>query len=94
MPLWYDDVDTQQRPNFVVGSDGVEYYLERLYYTGDPWNTERILHYLDAQQAHPNVQSSVMRSIARVQSLGVDTNPNLAVFTPIWSPNLAHTPVL
>ena len=70
IPLSYDP----HPPNFLRAQDGGEYYVDRVYYKGGPWNLTAVEQYLNANNFGPDVKKKVFTKLERLEFFGVDTS--------------------
>jgi hypothetical protein len=69
IPLSYDPHPT----NFLRAQDGGEYYVDRVYYRGGPWNLTAIEKYLNANKFGLNEKKKISMNLERLKLFGIDT---------------------
>jgi hypothetical protein len=69
IPLCYDPHPT----NFLRVPDEGEYYVDRVYYRGEPWNVAAIEKYLKTNEFGLSEKKKVFASLERLKSFGIDT---------------------
>ncbi len=69
LPLSYDPHPT----NFLRVQDEGEYYVDRVYYKGEPWNHIAIKQYLDENDFGSDEKEKVFTSLARLRLFGIDS---------------------
>jgi len=76
IPLSYDP----HPANFLRMQDEGEYYVDRVYYQGEPWNLTSIEKYLDANKFGLNEKKKIFTSLERLKLFGIDTKKVLHPF--------------
>src|SRR5918997_151761 len=69
LPLSYDPHPT----NFLRVQDEGEYYVDRVYYKGEPWNHTAIKQYLNENDFRFDEKKKVFTSLARLRLFGIDS---------------------
>jgi hypothetical protein len=68
IPLSYDPHPT----NFSLAQDGGEYYVDRVYYKGGPWNLTAIEQYLNANNFGLYEKKKIVTKLERLKLFGID----------------------
>ena len=68
LPLSYDP----HPANFLCVQDEGEYYVDRVYYKGEPWNLTAIERYLDVNKFEFGKKKKIFTSLERLMLSGVD----------------------
>ena len=68
IPLSYDPHPT----NFLRAQDGGEYYVDRVYYKGGPWNLTAIQWYLNANDFGLSEKKKIFTILERLKLFGTD----------------------
>ena len=68
IPLSYDPHPT----NFLRAQDGGEYYVDRVYYKGGPWNLTAIEQYLNAKNFSLDEKKKTLTKLEKLKLFGID----------------------
>ncbi|MBV9452747.1 MAG: hypothetical protein JOZ19_01290 [Rubrobacter sp.] len=73
IPLCYDPHPT----NFLRVPEAGEYYVDRVYYQGEPWNVTAIEKYLNTNEFGLSEKKKIFANLERLKSFGIDARKDL-----------------